>query len=52
VNLNRPRSLLSQSVPFLRMHRFIFIHSQALIVQVGPLVSLSGFLNHTQLDTR
>jgi hypothetical protein len=52
VHLNRPRSLLSQSVPLLRMHRFIFIHSQALIVQDGPLASLSVFLDHTHTDTR
>jgi hypothetical protein len=29
-----------------------FIYSQALIVQDGPLVSLSGFLDHTHTDTR
>jgi hypothetical protein len=28
------------------------IHSQALIVQDGPLTSLSGFLDHTHTDTR
>jgi hypothetical protein len=28
-----------------------FIHSQALIVQDGPLVSLSGFLDHTHIQT-
>jgi hypothetical protein len=30
----------------------IFIHSQPLIVQDGPLTSLSGFLDHTHTDTR
>jgi hypothetical protein len=29
-----------------------FSHSQALIVQDGPLASLSGFLDHTHTDTR
>jgi hypothetical protein len=38
------------------MHLFLsnvisFIHSPALIVQDGPLASISGFLDHTQLDT-
>jgi hypothetical protein len=31
---------------------FYFIHSQALIVQDGPLASLSGFLDLTHTDTR
>jgi hypothetical protein len=29
-----------------------FIHSQTLIVQDGPLASLSGFLDRTHTDTR
>jgi hypothetical protein len=28
------------------------IHSQALVVQDGPLASLSGFLDRTHTDTR
>jgi hypothetical protein len=28
------------------------IHSQAIIVQDRPLVTLSGFLDHTHTDTR
>jgi hypothetical protein len=30
----------------------IFIHSQALIVDDGPLAYLLGFLDHTHTDTR
>jgi hypothetical protein len=46
-NSSRCRDLMLQ---LLECHSFI--HSQALIVQDGPLASLSGFLDHTYKDTR
>jgi hypothetical protein len=48
-----PRTLNPMALPFGCMHAQIhlfvrsFIHSQALIVQDGPLASLLGFIDHT-----
>jgi hypothetical protein len=59
-SLVRSKLCVCHNIPVLNIFIFSFlsdlfltplIHSQALIVQDGPLASLSGFLDHTHKDT-